>query len=105
MTISDLAASMEITSGALSRIVEGLVARGLLDRHRGVVDRRVVILRLTEAGLGKYEAIRPVVMQRWDELLTDLSADEVAHLAVLLGRFADSIERSAIASRQPVVEA
>jgi len=104
LTVSDLAVSMEITSGALSRVVDGLVARGLVERHRGMIDRRVVVLHLTEAGYAKFEAIQPLAAQRWEEVLTTLSAEEARRLCELLGKFVESAERTAAATRHRLIE-
>jgi len=105
ISISDLAISTEITTGALSRVVEGLAARDLLARQRGVADRRLVMLRLTDAGRAKFEAIRPLARQRWDDVLVDFSAAEMTQLAELLAKFAESTERTVIAASDPRTEA
>lgn len=105
LSISDLAVSMEMNTGALSRIVEGLVARGLVGRERGVLDRRVVMLSLTDAGRRAVDAVRPAAMQRWDDVLLDLSPDDAAQLAILLGKFTASIERNALAPHRVPLEA
>ena len=49
-TASQLARVMPIDAGRISRIVNALCERGLLTRQRLREDRRVVRLRLTEAG-------------------------------------------------------
>jgi hypothetical protein len=65
-------------------VVDGLVARGLVERRPGASDRRVTLLRLTEAG---QEAARR--LERWGHLLQEalagLSEDERASLERGLG--------------------
>jgi len=50
LTISDLAEHIGRSPSATSRIVTGLVARGLLHRSEEVADRRQRVLALTPAG-------------------------------------------------------
>ena len=92
LTQSDLAASMDMSSAALSRVVEGLVARDLLARGHRDTDRRTMTLSLTTAGRAKVAAILPIATQRWNDVFASLSLDETTHLLALLGKFADALE-------------
>ncbi len=105
MTAGELSASMEITTGSLTRVIDGLEARHLLARDRNVLDRRVVKLRLTQNGRTKLDEISPVVAQRWTDILAGLADDEVARLMGLLSKLADSIERNAFGTDSSQVEA
>jgi len=49
-TMSQLAASLRLDNSTLSRTVEGMVARGLVERIDDESDRRVVKVRLTAEG-------------------------------------------------------
>ena len=55
-TLATLADLVKLSSATVSRIVERLVRAGLVDRSRGIVDRRHVRLTLTSAGQERYEA-------------------------------------------------
>lgn len=46
----ELADATGIDAGAMTRLVDRLVAKGLVERMRGSTDRRIVRLSLTEAG-------------------------------------------------------
>jgi DNA-binding MarR family transcriptional regulator len=71
-------------SGALTRIIDQLAERGLLERVRRDRDRRKVELQLTAAGREAIESIIPLVVEKLNEVLTDFSKAEVQELLRLL---------------------
>ena len=71
-------------SGALTRIIDQLAERGLLERVRRDKDRRKVELQLTPAGREIIESIIPLVVDKLNEVLTDFSKAEVQELLRLL---------------------
>jgi DNA-binding MarR family transcriptional regulator len=71
-------------SGALTRIIDQLAERGLLERVRRDRDRRKVELQLTPAGSETIESIIPVVIDKLNEVLSDFSKAEVQELLRLL---------------------
>ena len=71
-------------SGALTRIIDQLAERGLLERVRRDRDRRKVELQLTPAGRETIESLIPLVVAKLNEVLTDFSKDEVEELLRLL---------------------
>ena len=71
-------------SGALTRIIDQLAERGLLERVRRDRDRRKVELQLTPAGRETIESISPLVVDKLNEVLTDFSKAEVQELLRLL---------------------
>ena len=71
-------------SGALTRIIDQLAERGLLERVRRDRDRRKVELQLTPAGRETIESIVPLVVDKLNEVLTDFSKTEVQELLRLL---------------------
>jgi DNA-binding MarR family transcriptional regulator len=71
-------------SGALTRIIDQLAERGLLERVRRDRDRRKVELQLTPAGRETIESIIPLVVDKLNEVLTDFSKAEVQDLLRLL---------------------
>jgi MarR family 2-MHQ and catechol resistance regulon transcriptional repressor len=93
-TLGDVASFLRVSNAAASKAVDRLVRRGLLRRTEDQRDRRVVHLRLTQAGLRlltAYESARqrklqsifvqfpPEELRRASELLDRLSADIVDH--------------------------
>jgi DNA-binding MarR family transcriptional regulator len=71
-------------SGALTRIIDQLAERGLLERVRRDKDRRKVELQLTPAGRETIESLIPLVVAKLNEVLTDFSKAEVQELLHLL---------------------
>ena len=71
-------------SGALTRIIDQLAERGLLERVRRDRDRRKVELQLTAAGRETIESIIPLVVDKLNEVLADFSKAEVQELLRLL---------------------
>jgi DNA-binding MarR family transcriptional regulator len=71
-------------SGALTRVIDQLAERGLLERVRRDKDRRKVELQLTPAGSETIESLIPLVVDKLNEVLTDFSKAEVQELLRLL---------------------
>jgi DNA-binding MarR family transcriptional regulator len=71
-------------SGALTRVIDQLAERGLLERVRRDKDRRKVELQLTPTGRDIIESIIPLVVDKLNEVLTDFSKAEVQELLRLL---------------------
>lgn len=71
-------------SGALTRVIDQLEERGLLERVRRGSDRRKVELRLTDAGRKTVESLIPLVVDKLNLALVDFSGKEVAELKRLL---------------------
>ncbi len=71
-------------SGALTRVIDQLAERGLLERVRRDRDRRKVELQLTPAGRETIESIIPLVVDKLNEVLADFSKAEVQELLRLL---------------------
>src|SRR6202161_3227829 len=73
-------------SGALTRIIDQLAERGLLERVRRDKDRRKVELQLTPAGRETIESLIPLVVAKLNEVLTAFSKAEVKELLRILVR-------------------
>jgi len=71
-------------SGALTRIIDQLAERGLLERVRRDKDRRKVGLQLTPAGRETIESLIPLMVDKLNEVLADFSKAEVQEFLRLL---------------------
>jgi DNA-binding MarR family transcriptional regulator len=91
----ELAREMEITTGATTRMIDGLETRGLLRRERIGGDRRVVQLVITPAGIETIIALHPHVLGVWNEVMADFGEDEAAALAAGLSKLQDAATRAA----------
>jgi DNA-binding MarR family transcriptional regulator len=57
LTVGQLASRLRLDGSTLSRTIDGLVRRGLLDRRRDERDRRVVWICLTAQGAATCDAL------------------------------------------------
>jgi DNA-binding MarR family transcriptional regulator len=71
-------------SGALTRVIDQLAERGLLERVRRDKDRRKVELQLTPAGRQTIESLIPLMVDKLNEVLTGFSKAEVKEFLRLL---------------------
>lgn len=95
-TAGELAREIEMTTGATTRLIDGLEELGLLARDRSSADRRVVRLMLTEAGTAKYLDQICLLVTAWNDILVDFERDEVDQLVQLLTKLMHSFERHAL---------
>lgn len=92
----DLAEQMLVSNGHMSRVVDKVVALGLIERTPDPNDRRANQLVITEAGQEVLAAVAPHIAGTLDRVVHEtLSPSEIETLIDLLGR----IEREA---RRPV---
>lgn len=82
--LGGLAGELSISASAASQQVEKLVERGLLSRQPDPSDRRRLSLELTERGRLSTRAISSAAHQYLQELLDNLSDDELAELHRML---------------------
>ena len=75
---SQLAERMGMTRGAVSRLVERLVAKGLVSRAAGGGDRRFQALALTPAGEALVPELAALADRNDAEFFASLSAEERA---------------------------
>jgi len=80
----DICAQFRHNSGALTRVIDQLAERGLLERSRRDRDRRKVELDLTPAGREVIESLVPLVVEKLNLALADFSSEEVQELLRLL---------------------
>jgi DNA-binding MarR family transcriptional regulator len=96
----DLCAQLRHDSGAVTRVLDQLEARGLLQRERSLEDRREVKLTLTPAGFKMIESLIPIVLDKQNFVLRDFSSGELADLTRLLNKFIAGFDASAVKPTQ-----
>jgi DNA-binding MarR family transcriptional regulator len=84
-SLKALAESLGVSLPAMSRAVDGLFDRGLVDRREDTVDRRVRRLRLTDAGRAVPRALNEARLSALQELIGSLGDEEAAALEHALG--------------------
>jgi DNA-binding MarR family transcriptional regulator len=86
----ELAREMDIDAGAVTRMLDRLEGKGLLERVRSEADRRVVHVRLTPAGEAVAKKVPYVLASVNNDFLRGFSEAEFKQLRRLLARMADN---------------
>jgi DNA-binding MarR family transcriptional regulator len=89
-TVAGLARECRVDCGAMTRMLDRLEQKQLLQRQRNEIDRRVVNLSLTEKGREVALQIPQVVREELQSHLRDFSEQEVHMLNRLLARMVDN---------------
>ncbi|MDT8992321.1 MarR family transcriptional regulator [Curvibacter sp. APW13] len=85
-TVAELARVCHMDTGAMTRLLDRLEAKGLVQRQRSDSDRRVVNIALTPAGTEAAQAIPHALSAVQNRALAGFSADEFQQLKQLLRR-------------------
>jgi len=86
LAMSALAKATGMRSNTMTGVVERLVRRGIVQREYRPTDRRVVLVRLTNLGLGLYEQHQRFVRAYAARLLRGLKQKEKLRILELLER-------------------
>lgn len=89
-TGNEMARLLEMDAGAMTRLLDRLEGKGLLQRVRSAADRRVVHLRLTPAGQAAAAQVPHVLAAVNNDFLQGFSEAEWRQLRALLARLADN---------------
>jgi MarR family transcriptional regulator, 2-MHQ and catechol-resistance regulon repressor len=92
-TAKELARELALEKSTVSRLVDAMAERGLLERAGHPHDARSVLLRATALGRRVYAAVRRDVVHENAEVLRGLGAAQRALLVETLGRFAAAARR------------
>ena len=91
VTASEICQNICHDAGALTRILDQMVARGLIARARSESDRRRVEMELTPAGTALLGKLIPLVVDLWNGLLADTPEGEMEIVMSFLKRLADKV--------------
>jgi DNA-binding MarR family transcriptional regulator len=89
-TAADLCRFMQYDTGAMTRILDRLEAKGLVRRERSREDRRIVMLRLTPDGREQSARLTALAVRVLEAHLAGFSNDETEVLKSYLGRMIDN---------------
>lgn len=85
-TPAELARELDMDPGALTRLLDRLVAKDLVTRERSDADRRVVLLQLTDAGRAVAGQVPHVLAGVNNDYLAGFSRADWQQLLALIGR-------------------
>lgn len=104
-TAADICQRLSYDSGALTRVLDQLEHRSLIERRRSSGDRRVVELSLTDAGRDMVAGLLPLVIGVQNDLLENFTETEAAMLVSLLSKFVAQLELSPVSAGERKKEA
>jgi DNA-binding MarR family transcriptional regulator len=84
----ELAGATGFTPASISRMLDPLVAEGVVQRIRSETDRRVVMVALTDQGSNLVKARRAYWSDRWATALEGVSAADLEITTEVMGRIA-----------------
>ena len=91
-TVAELARECMLDTGAMTRLLDRLEAKGLCRRVRSVADRRVVHIELTDEGRTAAKEVPHVLSRVQNEHLAGFSNDEWEQLKSYLRRILDNAQ-------------
>jgi len=92
LTPGGIARKMNVAKSRVSKIVSGLVKRGLVRRSRDPEDSRVTLLRLTSEGKARLDEIQDFMTRVYEEVLGSMPEDRRADILSSLETLKASME-------------
>lgn len=83
-TLSELAKERRVSLQSMSELVQGLVARNLVERVQHPSDRRQSLLSLTDSGRTHYTHIEEQIIKRLKPAMEELSPEERTAIQIAL---------------------
>jgi len=90
LTMGELSSELEVPLSTATRIVDGLVQAGMVERVNDLSDRRVVRVGMSENGYELYLAGMAYNRQRMAKLLNVFTAEEQEQLLKLMNKLFDA---------------
>jgi DNA-binding MarR family transcriptional regulator len=90
----ELAVAAQISPATVTQMLDHLASSGHVERTRSVADRRIVVTRLTALGRRKVQDKRALWRTRWQQALSDLSAEELRVAAQVLDRLGSMFDET-----------
>jgi DNA-binding MarR family transcriptional regulator len=91
-TVAELARECELDTGAMTRLLDRLEAKGLCRRVRSLADRRVVNIELTNEGRAAAEQVPHLLSRVQNEHLAGFTDEEWEQLKSYLRRILDNAQ-------------
>ena len=89
--MGELSSELEVPLSTATRIVDGLVQAGMVERVNDPSDRRVVRVGMSENGYELYQAGMAYNRQRMAKLLNVFTAEEQEQLLKLMNKLFDAL--------------
>lgn len=92
-TVSGLAEQIRVSVPTMSSMIDGLVARGLVERSPDPTSRRRILVRVTDHGASLLARYQQIIDNRHHEIIRGLSEPEKRRLLSALGVLAERLEQ------------
>jgi DNA-binding MarR family transcriptional regulator len=89
---AELCRKLNYDTGSMTRMLNRLVEKGVIEREPSSEDRRVVRLRMTPAGRRLYPKLRDAVIDVLNRLVGGIPQDDVRHTIELARRMMSNME-------------
>ncbi|MDT8446456.1 MAG: MarR family transcriptional regulator [bacterium] len=89
----ELADAIQKTKANVTRLIDGLVKRGFVVRELEIADRRKHRCVLTPAGTEMMGRLMPIVLAEYQEVIKDLSGDEIQALKSILAKITHRVQQ------------
>lgn len=90
--ITDLSKAVQMSRPAISQMLNSLESKGFIERIMAKKDRRVVYVKLTQAGIEELEKNRQEFQNFFDRLVEELGSNDTAELIRLIKKLDAIIE-------------
>jgi len=91
-TPTDLAEKAGVTKATMTGFIDGLVREGLVTRITDDIDRRKLLIKLTDAGQQKLDMVLPDYYKKVSALMSLLDADQRASLLINVNVLASGLD-------------
>ncbi len=92
LTVKDLAVKMEVAKSRITKIIKGLMAKGLVEKIEDPKDNRVKLLSLTPNGYKKIEEIEKFRLEIHKKLINNIDPHERGKLFYYLDKLIESMQ-------------
>ena len=89
---SQLAALADLAPGTVTEMLDHLEADGLVQRNRSLLDKRVVLVSLTQRGGELVRERRKTLEDRWQQALSGFNDEELRTAAAVLERLGELLD-------------
>lgn len=90
--MGQIADALDLTPRAITRLADGLVAEGFVERVADPKDGRVFRLRLTRMGKSQFKLLEPQLHEQFTELFSCLDKQEIRELIRLSEKLSDHMK-------------
>ena len=90
ISVKDAAAKLQVTSGAVTQLVDTLITQGLIERSENPNDRRSILLRVTDAVDTDCLTFEAYYTRHVSPMFNELADAEIEQLIQLIGKIKDT---------------